>query len=101
MGRLRRLPLTMFDRSEVAGHQSLALDQLTYRDLASQRQQRANDTVREKACFDSFSCGTAKLSPFARLCQVPNSVAGNWAWLYITTSAIFQGTMAGTDAKVL
>ena len=43
MGRLPRLPLTMFDRSGVAGYQSLARDRLAYCDLASERQQRAND----------------------------------------------------------
>ena len=47
MGRLPRLLLTIFDRFGVAGHQSLARDHLAYCDLASKRQQRANDIVRE------------------------------------------------------
>ena len=47
MGRLPRLPLTIFDRSAVVGHQRLARDHLPYCDLASERQQRANDIVRE------------------------------------------------------
>lgn len=34
-------PLTKFDRSGFAGHQSLACDHLAYCDLASERQQRA------------------------------------------------------------
>ena len=38
MGRLPRLPLNFFDRSGVAGHQSLARDHLAYCDLASERQ---------------------------------------------------------------
>ena len=45
MGRLARLPLTIFDRSGVAGHQSLARGHLAYFDLASDRQQRANGIV--------------------------------------------------------
>ena len=47
MGRLTRPRLTVFDRSGVAGHQSLAHDHLAYCDLASEFQQRANDIVRE------------------------------------------------------
>ena len=47
MGRLPRLPLTIFDRSGIAGHQSLARDHLAYCDPASERQQRTNDIVRE------------------------------------------------------
>ena len=47
MGRLPRLPLTIFERTGVAGHQSLALDHLSYCDLATDRQQREYDIVRE------------------------------------------------------
>ena len=43
MGRLPLLPLIMFDRSGVADHQSLAPDHPAYCDLASERQQHAND----------------------------------------------------------
>ena len=37
MGRLPRLPLTVFERKGVAGHQSLAHDHLAYCDLATDR----------------------------------------------------------------
>ena len=37
MGRLRRLPLTTFERTGVAGHQNLARDHLAYCDLATDR----------------------------------------------------------------
>ena len=47
MGRLPRLPLTVFERKGVAGHQSLARDHLAYCDLATDRQQRAYDIVRK------------------------------------------------------
>ena len=46
MGRLPRLPLTIFDRKGVVGHQSLDRDHLAYCDLATDRQKRANDIVR-------------------------------------------------------
>ena len=45
MGRLPRLPQTVFERTGVAGHQSPARDHLAYCDLATDRQQRANDSV--------------------------------------------------------
>ena len=46
MGSLPRLPLTMFNRTGVVGHQSLARDHLAYCDLATDRQKRANSIVR-------------------------------------------------------
>ena len=42
MGRLSRLPLTVFEQTGVAGHQSLARDHLAYCDLATEQSQRAN-----------------------------------------------------------
>ena len=47
IGRLPRLPLTIFERTGVFGHQSLARDHLAYCDLATDRQQRAYDIVRQ------------------------------------------------------
>ena len=47
MGRFPRLPLIIFDRSGIDGHQSLARDHLAYCDLASERQKLANDIVHE------------------------------------------------------
>ena len=41
------LPLTIFKRAGVAGHQSLARIPLAYCDLATDHQQRAYDIVRE------------------------------------------------------
>ena len=46
MDRLPRLLLTVFDRTGVVRHQSLACDHLAYCDLATNRQKRANDIVR-------------------------------------------------------
>ena len=41
MGRLPCLPLAIFERAGVAGHQSLARDRLAYRNLTTDREQRA------------------------------------------------------------
>ena len=46
IGRLPRLPQTVFDRTGVVGHQSLARDHLAYCDLATDLKKRANDIVR-------------------------------------------------------
>ena len=46
MGRLPRLSLTVFERTSVFGHQTLARDHLAYRDVATDRQQRAYDIAR-------------------------------------------------------
>ena len=51
MGRLPRLPLTIFKRTGVTGHHSLARDHLAYCDLATDRQQRPYDIVRENHSF--------------------------------------------------
>ena len=47
MGRPPRLARTIFERTGVFDHQSLARDHLAYRDLATDRQQPAYDIVRE------------------------------------------------------
>ena len=65
MGRLPRLPLRIFERTGVAGHQSLARDHLAYCDLATDCQQRAYDIVREHHAL-SFSRGTPRLSSLRR-----------------------------------
>ena len=101
MGRLPRLPLTIFDRSGVAGHQSLARDHLAYCDLASECQQRANDIVREMHVLTISRVERRNKALSDALRQVPNFVVNNWIWLYNTTSTIRQGAKAGTDAKVL
>ena len=51
MGKLPRLPLTIFERTGVSGHQSLARDHIAYCDLATDRQQRAYDIVCEHHVF--------------------------------------------------
>ena len=99
MGRLPRLPLTIFDRSGVVGHQSLARDHLAHCDLASERQQRANDVVR-KLHVSTVSRVERQNSVFSdALRQVTNFVEGYWVWLYNTASTLRQGANDSTDAK--
>ena len=75
IGRLPRLPLTVFDRSYGSDHQSLDRDQLAYCDLARDRQRRLM-----KSCANStpspllVSMGATPLSPML------SSVAPN-TWL--------------------
>ena len=45
MSRLLRLPLAVFQRTVVAGRQSVAREHLVYCDQATDRQHRANDIV--------------------------------------------------------
>ena len=78
MGRLPRLPLTLFDRSGVTGHQSLARDHLAYCDLASERQQRANDIVREMHTLTDSRVERRNSALSDALRQVSNFVVGNW-----------------------
>ena len=54
MGRLPPLPLTVSERTGVKRHQSLARVHLTYCDLATDRQQRANDLVRKHHTLTVF-----------------------------------------------
>ena len=61
MGRLPRLSLTVFYRTGVVVHQSLARDHLTYGDLATDRQKRANDIVRAYHASHRFSFFPQKL----------------------------------------
>ena len=100
IGRLPRVPLTIFDRSGVAGHQSLARDNLAYCDLASERQHRANDIVREMHALPVSRVERQNSALSDVLRQVPNFVVDNWVWLYNTASTIRQDAKAGTDAKV-
>ena len=63
MGRLPRLPLTVFERTAVAGHQSLARDHMACCDLATDRQQRASDIVRKRHALTVFLAFTAEIPP--------------------------------------
>ena len=100
MGRLPRFPLTVFDRTGVVGHQSLARDHLAYCDLATDREKRANDIVREHHARTVFCVNSRNSALADALRPAPNFATGGWAWVYNPASTIRQGVKANTGAKV-
>ena len=101
MGRIPRPPVTVFDRTGVVGHQSLARGYLAYCDLATDRQKRANEIVRAHHAL-TVSRVNHRNSVFTdALCPAPNFAVGGWAWVYNSAPTIRQGVKANTDAKVL
>ena len=101
MGRLPRLPLTVFEGTGVAGHQSLARDHLVYCDLATDRQQRANDIAGKHHALTVFRVNRRNSALADALRPVPRFVVGGWAWVCNSASTIRHGVKANTDAKVL
>ena len=101
IGRLPRLPLTIFDRTGVVGHQSLARDHLNYCALATDRQKRENDVVRAHHALTLSRDNHRNPAVADALRPAPNFATGGWAWLYTTASTTHQGVKANTDTKVL
>ena len=101
MGILPRLPLMVFGRTGVVGHQSLARDHLAYCELATHRQKRANDIVRAHHALTVSRVNRRNSALADPLRPAPNFSTGGWAWVNICSSTIRQGMKANTDAKVL
>ena len=101
MGRLSRLPLTVFGRTGVLRHQSLARDHLAYCDLAADRQKRANDIVRAHRVLTVSRVNRRNAALADALRPAPNFTVDGWAWVYNSAFTIHQGVKANTDAKVL
>ena len=101
MGRLPRLPLTVFDRTGVVGHQSLARDQMAYCNLATDRQKRANDIVRAHHALTVSRVNRRNSALADALRPAPYFATDGWAWVHDSASTIRQGVQANTDAKVL
>ena len=76
MGRLPRLPLTIFERTGVAGHQSLARDHLACSDLTTDRQKRAYDIVREHDALTVFCLDRRNSALSDTLRSVPRFAVG-------------------------
>ena len=95
-----RLPLTIFERTGVAGHQNLARSHLAYCDLLTDRQQRAYDIVREHHAVTGSRVERRNSALSDALCPVPKFAAGGWVLVYNTAATIHQGTKTDTDAKV-
>ena len=79
MGRLPRLPLTIFDRTGVMGHHSLVRDHLAYCDLATDRQKRANDIVRPHHALTVSRVNRRNSVLADALRPAPNFTVGGWA----------------------
>ena len=101
MGRLSRLPLIFFERTGVSGHQSLARDHLAYCDLATDRQQRANDIVRKRHALIASLVKRRNSALANALRPVLKFAVDGWPWVYNSASTTRQGVKANTDAKAL
>ena len=101
MGRLPRLLLTVFDRTGVVGHQSLARDHLNYCDLATARQTRVNGIVRAHHALAVARLNRRNSAHADALRPAPNFATGGLAWVYNSASTTLQCVKANTDAKVL
>ena len=82
-------------------HQSLARDHLAYCDLATDRQQRANDIVRKHHALTVSRVNRRNSALADALRPAPKFAVGGWAWVYNSASTIRQGVKANSDAKVL
>ena len=80
MSRLPRLHLTIFERTGVFGHQSLARDHLAYCDLTD-RQQRAYDIVREHHGLTVSRVERRNSALTDALRAVPKFAVGGWVWV--------------------
>ena len=101
IGRLPRLPLTIFERAGVFGHQILTPDHIAYCDLATDRQQRAHDIVREHHALTVSRLERRNSALTDALRAVPKFAVGGWVWVYNTAAAIRQAAKTDTDAKFL
>ena len=101
IGRLLRLPLTVFDRSHGSAHQSLDRDQLPYCDLARDRRQRAYEIVREQHVLTVARVNGRNSAFSDALLRRPKYTAGGWVWVYNTAATIRQGLRKSADNKVL
>ena len=100
-GRLPRFPLTVFERAGVARHPNLARAHLASCDLATDRQQRANDIIRKHRAVTVTRVYRRNSALADALHRVPKFAVGGWAWVYNSASTIRPGVKANTDAKVL
>ena len=100
MGRLPRLPLSVFDPPNIGGHQSLDRDHLAYCNLATDRQQRAYRIVREHHAVTTSRLARRNTPIMDALRLSPPYTVGGWAWVY-NSAATRQGAKKDTDSAVL
>ena len=91
IGRLPRLPLTVFDRSYGGAHQ----------DLDRERQQCAYELVRDQHALTVARVNGRNSALSDALLRRPKYTAGGWVWVYNIAAIIRQGLRKGADNKVL
>ena len=101
MGRLPRLPLSVFDPPNIGGHQSLDRDILAYCNLATERQQRAYRLVREHHAVTASRLARCNNPIMDALRLFPPYAVGGWAWVYNTAATARQGAKKDTDTCLL
>ena len=100
MGRLPRIPLSVFDHPRVGGRQGLDQDQVEYCNLAVDRQRRSYELVRECHAL-TVSRIQRRNADLSKAVTPPSFVVGKWAWVYNTAATIRQGAQKDTDDQVL
>ncbi|CAB1115322.1 unnamed protein product [Ectocarpus sp. CCAP 1310/34] len=101
IGRIPRLPLSVFDHPTVGGHQSLARDQLDYCNLTVDRQRRAYELVREYKTLKISRVERRNSSLLDAIHNFPQFAVGGWSGVYNTAATIRQGVQKDTDQQVL
>ena len=101
MSRLPRLPLTISECTGVFGHQGLAHDHLAYCDLATDRQKRTYDIVREHHALTVSRVERRHSAVTNALRGVLTCAVGGSVWVYNTAATIRQGAKTNTDIKAL
>lgn len=101
MGRLPRPPLTIIERTGIVGLQSLARDYLAYCDLATDRQKRVCDIVREHHVLTVARVNRHNSALCKQCVQPPNSpLAGGRGCTIRRLLSIRRGAKTDTGAKV-
>ena len=103
MGRLPRLPLTVFDSRNFGGHESLDRDITAYCDLAADRQRRSFDIVSEQHTITVSRLERRNSTLTDALHKTPACAAGagGWFWVDNTAATIRQGATKDAGGDVL
>ena len=94
-------PADAFRTRRSRGTPCLVRDLLAYCDFDTDRHQRANDIVRKRHALTVFRVNRPNFALGDALRPAPKFAVGGWAWVYNSTSNIYQGVKANTDAMVL
>ena len=94
IGRMPRLPQTIFERRNVGGHQSLDRDIREYHDLLSHRLRLTYDLVREQNQINLAKANSANAMLDAVMHKRPVWKVGEWVWVYNDVQTIRQGASA-------